>query len=163
MLQGWVSITVNVVVMRVDGVLGVHDIIVHNYGQDKFISLHIEIDADRSTAEAHDISEEVEDHLKNVLGIEPTVHLDPVSPGNPLVKEVQEFLNHNWSNEENIKDIHSIRIVETKNHHVILFGINVKVGISQKQIVECCQSLENDLKNRFTGFEINIKVSPIHH
>ncbi|SVD09490.1 uncharacterized protein METZ01_LOCUS362344, partial [marine metagenome] len=54
-------------------------------------------------------------------------------------------------------------IVETKNHHVILFGINVKVGISQKQIVECCQSLENDLKNRFTGFEINIKVSPMHH
>jgi len=155
--------TIRNIVMRVDGVLGVHDITVHSYGQDKFISLHIEIDADRSTAEAHDISEEVEDHLKNVLGIEPTVHLDPVSPGNPLVKEVQEFLNHNWSNEENIKDIHSIRIVETKNHHVILFGINVKVGISQKQIVECCQSLENDLKNRFTGFEINIKVSPMHH
>ena len=138
MLQGWVSITVNVVVMRVDGVLGVHDIIVHNYGQDKFISLYIEIDEDRSTAEAHDISEEVEDHLKNVLGVEPTVHLDPVSPGDPFVKEVQEFLNHNWSNEDNIKDIHSIRIVETKNHHVILFGINIKVGISQKQIVECC-------------------------
>ena len=155
--------TIRNIVMRVDGVLGVHDITVHSYGQDKFISLHIEIDADRSTAEAHDISEEVEDHLKNVLGVEPTVHLDPVSPGNPLVKEVQEFLNHNWSNEDNIKDIHSIRIVETKNHHVILFGINVKVGISQKQIVECCQSLENDLKNRFTGFEINIKVSPMHH
>ena len=155
--------TIRNIVMRVDGVLGVHDITVHSYGQDKFISLHIEIDADRSTAEAHDISEEVEDHLKNVSGVEPTVHLDPVSPGNPLVKEVQEFLNHNWSNEDNIKDIHSIRIVETKNHHVILFGINVKVGISQKQIVECCQSLENDLKNRFTGFEINIKVSPMHH
>ena len=155
--------TIRNIVMRVDGVLGVHDITVHSYGQDKFISLHIEIDADRSTAEAHDISEEVEDHLKNVSGVEPTVHLDPVSPGNPLVKEVQEFLNHNWSNEDNIKDIHSIRIVETKNHHVILFGINVKVGISQKKIVECCQSLENDLKNRFTGFEINIKVSPMHH
>ena len=155
--------TIRNIVMRVDGVLGVHDITVHSYGQDKFISLHIEIDADRSTAEAHDISEEVEDHLKNVSGVEPTVHLDPVSPGNPLVKEVQEFLNHNWSNEDNIKDIHSIRIVETKNHHVILFGINVKVGISQKQIVECCHSLENDLKNRFTGFEINIKVSPMHH
>ena len=42
-------------------------------------------------------------------------------------------------------------------------SITVKVDISQKQIVECCQSLENDLKNRFTGFEINIKVSPIHH
>ena len=42
-------------------------------------------------------------------------------------------------------------------------SITVKVGIIQKQIVECCTSLENDLKNRFTGFEINIKVSPMHH
>jgi len=155
--------TIRNIVTRVDGVLGVHDITVHSYGQDKFISIHIEIDADKSTAEAHDISEEVEDHLKNALGVEPTVHLDPVSPGNPLVKQVQEFLNQNWSNEDSITDIHDIRIVETKNHHVILFGINVKVGISQKHIVECCQSLENDLKNRFTGFEINIKVSPMHH
>ena len=155
--------TIRNIVMRVDGVLGVHDITVHSYGQDKFISIHIEIDADKPSAEAHDISEEVEDHIKNALGVEPTVHLDPVSPGNPLVKQVQEFLNHNWSNEDSITDIHDIRIVETKNHHVILFGINVKVGISQKKIVECCQSLENDLKNRFTGFEINIKVSPMHH
>ena len=46
--------TIRNIVMRVDGVLGVHDITVHSYGQDKFISLHIEIDADRSTAEAHE-------------------------------------------------------------------------------------------------------------
>ena len=49
-----------------------------------------------------------------------------------------------------------------ENHHVILFGINVKVGMSQGDIVVCCQEIEDDLKGEFQGFEINIKVSPMY-
>ncbi len=150
------------IVMDVDGVLGAHDITIHSYGHDKFISVHVEIDAEKSTAEAHDVSEEVEHKLEIALGVEPTVHMDPVQPGNPLVQEIQSFLNQHLKRDENITDIHDIRVVETENHHVILLGINVKVGLSQKKIIVCCRSLENDLKDKFQGFEINIKVSPLH-
>jgi cation diffusion facilitator family transporter len=150
------------IVMSVDGVLGAHDITIHSYGHDKFISVHVEIDADKSTAEAHDISEEVEYKLHGALGVEPTIHMDPVQPGNPLVQEIQSYLYQNWNGDERITDIHDIRVVQTENHKVILFGINVKVGMLQNQIVECCQSLEDDLFEIFPGFEIDIKVSPIH-
>jgi cation diffusion facilitator family transporter len=150
------------IVMSVDGVLGAHDITIHSYGHDKFISIHVEIDADKSTAEAHDISEEVEYKLQGALGVEPTIHMDPVQPGNPLVQEIQSYLYQNWNGDERITDIHDIRVVQTENHKVILFGINVKVGMLQNQIVECCQSLEDDLFEIFPGFEIDIKVSPIH-
>ena len=150
------------IVMDVDGVLGAHDITIHSYGHDKFISVHVEIDAEKSTAEAHDVSEEVEHKLEIALGVEPTVHMDPVQPGNPLVQEIQSFLNQHLKRDENITDIHDIRVVETENHHVILFGINVKVRMLQKEIVDCCQSLEVELKQKFSGFEINIKVSPLH-
>jgi len=150
------------IVMSVDGVLGAHDITIHSYGHDKFISVHVEIDADKSTAEAHDISEEVENKLHDALGVEPTIHMDPVQPGNPLVQEIQSYLDQNWNGDERITDIHDIRVVQTENHKVILFGINVKVGMLQNQIVECCQSLEDDLFEIFPGFEIDIKVSPIH-
>jgi cation diffusion facilitator family transporter len=150
------------IVMSVDGVLGAHDITIHSYGHDKFISVHVEIDADKSTAEAHDISEEVEYKLQGALGVEPTIHMDPVQPGNPLVQEIQSYLYQNWNGDERITDIHDIRVVQTENHKVILFGINVKVGMLQNQIVECCQSLEDDLFEIFPGFEIDIKVSPMH-
>ena len=150
------------IVMSVDGVLGAHDITIHSYGHDKFISVHVEIDADKSTAEAHDISEEVEYKLHGALGVEPTIHMDPVQPGNPLVQEIQSYLYQNWNGDERITDIHDIRVVQTENHKVILFGLNVKVGMLQNQIVECCQSLEDDLFEIFPGFEIDIKVSPIH-
>ena len=150
------------VVMRIDGVLGVHDITVHSYGQDKFVSVHVEIDADKTTADAHDISENVEKELEISLGAGPTVHIDPVHPNNPLVIVVNEFLDRNWGNDERITDFHDIRIVETENHHVILIGINVKEVLTHGQILECRQSLEADLKEEYSDYEIDIKVSPLY-
>jgi len=150
------------IVMSVDGVLGAHDIIVHSYGHDKFASVHVEIDADETTAVAHDISEEVEDKLEKAIGVEPTVHLDPVHPNDPLVQEVNKVLSLLGESDGRITDIHDVRIVNTENHHVILFGINIQVGISQREIVSCTLNLENKLKEKFNNYEINIKVSPLH-
>ena len=79
-----------------------------------------------------------------------------------MVKDITIYLDKVWSKDDRITDIHDIRVVNTENYHLILFGINVKADLSQKQIVECCQSLEDDLKRKFDGFEINIKVSPLH-
>ena len=150
------------IVMSVDGVLGAHDIIIHSYGHDKFASVHVEIDADETTAVAHDISEEVEDKLEKAIGVEPTVHLDPVHPNDPLVQEVNKVLSLLCESDGRITDIHDVRIVNTENHHVILFGINIQVGLSQKGIVSCTLNLENRLKEKFKNYEINIKVSPLH-
>ena len=150
------------IVMSVDGVLGAHDIIIHSYGHDKFASVHVEIDADETTAVAHDISEEVEDKLEKAIGVEPTVHLDPVHPNDPLVQEVNKVLSLLRESDGRITDIHDVRIVNTENHHVILFGINIQIGISQKEIVSCTLNLENRLKEKFKNYEINIKVSPLH-
>ena len=150
------------IVMSINGVLGAHDITIHSYGHDKFVSVHVEIDADKSTAEAHDISEEVEHKLHDALGVEPTIHVDPVHPNDPLVQEVKKVLSLFCESDERIADIHDVRIVNTENHHVILFGINIQVGISQKEIVSCTLNLENRLKEKFKNYEINIKVSPLH-
>ena len=150
------------IVMNINGVLGAHDITIHSYGHDKFVSVHVEIDADKSTAEAHDISEEVEHKLHDALGVEPTIHMDPVHPNDPLVQEVNKVLSLLCESDERIADIHDVRIVNTENHQVILFGINIQVGISQKEIVSCTLNLENRLKEKFKNYEINIKVSPLH-
>ena len=150
------------IVMNINGVLGAHDITIHSYGHDKFVSVHVEIDADKSTAEAHDISEEVEHKLHDALGVEPTIHMDPVHPNDPLVQEVNKVLSLLCESDERIADIHDVRIVNTENHQVILFGINIQVGISQKEIVLCTLNLENRLKEKFKNYEINIKVSPLH-
>ena len=102
------------------------------------------------------------DKLEKAIGVEPTVHLDPVHPNDPLVQEVNKVLSLLYESDGRITDIHDVRIVNTENHHVILFGINIQLGISQKEIVSCTLNLENRLKEKFKNYEINIKVSPLH-
>ena len=146
----------------VDGVLDVHDIAIHSYGKDKFASIHIEIDTDEKPARAHDISENVEKNLGEKLGVSPTVHVDPVSITDPKVKEVKKYLQEHWSNHDVITDFHDVRVVDTAQHHVILFGVNVKPGVSKSRVIESCNEVERDLISVFNEFEINIKVSQIH-
>ncbi len=150
------------IVTLLDGVLGAHDIIIHSYGKDQFVSMHIEINANETPERAHDIAEYVEDVLTEKLGVEPTVHMDPVHPDNPKVLEVTNYLNENWIKDGRITDIHDIRIVETDEHKVILFGINIEQTMLKKQIAACCKELESAVEKEFQGYKVNIKVSPLH-
>ena len=79
-----------------------------------------------------------------------------------MVKEVKYFLDEKNIDDDRISSVHDIRIVNTENHHVILFGMNVRLGLSQKQIISCKEELNRLLKEKFNGYEINIKVSSSH-
>lgn len=61
----------------VPGVLGVHDVAVHDYGEVKAVSLHIVVDQGVSFGEAHEIAAEVERRLKAHVRGTVVVHVDP--------------------------------------------------------------------------------------
>jgi len=150
------------VVSSIEGALGVHDVTIHSYGHDKFVSVHVEFDERKSSAEAHDIAEDVERLLEKKLHIEPTIHLDPISIDNPMIQKVKSFLDDHWKNDERIVGWHDVRIVDTDKHHVILFGINTKKGMTKIENLELSKDIEESILTKFKGFEVNIKTSPIH-
>ena len=45
---------------------------------------------------------------------------------------------------------------------VIIFGINTKPGMIKLENTETCNKLKLALAKEFQGFEVNIKVSPLH-
>ncbi len=150
------------IVIPIDGVLGVHDITIHSYGREKFVSMHVEIDANENPSRAHDISEKVEEIVEANLGVEPTVHMDPIQPEHPIVNDLQNFLGTYCNSEDRITNVHDIRVVDTDEHHVILFGLNLIPGITQTDIVACEAQIIGSVKSNFPGFEVEVKVSPIH-
>ena len=79
-----------------------------------------------------------------------------------MIRKVNAYMENNWQSDEQITGWHDIRIVDTEKHHVILFGINTKAGITKAENIEICIELENALKAEFGEFEVNIKASPIH-
>ena len=76
--------------------------------------------------------------------------------------EVKKYLREHWSKHDVITDFHDVRVVDTAQHHVILFGVNVKPSVSKSRVIESCNEVERDLVSVFNKFEVDIKISPIH-
>ena len=150
------------IVQKIDGILGVHDISIHRYGRERFVSIHIEINAAETQGRAHDIAEGVETVLGKAYNVEPTVHIDPVQPENPMVKKVGSFLNETWSKDERITDWHDLRVIETEKHNVILFGVNTSASLNQSGTIACCREIEDSLAKEFPTYEVEIKISPLY-
>ena len=61
------------------GILGIHDLMIHNYGPGKlFASVHAEVDSRGSLIEVHDMIDQMEHRIKSTLKIEMVIHTDPV-------------------------------------------------------------------------------------
>jgi cation diffusion facilitator family transporter len=76
-----------------EGVIGVHDLVVHNYGPDKNVAtLHLEVDMNQPLKLCHDIADAVESKILSDLGINLTVHLDPVDVNCKLTELIKNFL-----------------------------------------------------------------------
>ena len=91
------------------------------------------------------------------------MHVDPVSIKDPKTNEVKKYLKENYSDHEIITGFHDIRVVDTKRHHVILFGVDVKPNLSQSLIIQSCDVIEKQLQSIFPEFEVDISVSGTHN
>jgi cation diffusion facilitator family transporter len=57
---------------------GVHDVVAHHVGPEVDVSLHIEVEGDRTVTEAHDIETEVMERIREMREVDDVfVHLDP--------------------------------------------------------------------------------------
>ena len=64
------------------GVLGVHDVLAHDYGPGAtFLSFHIEVDEAMSLSKAHDLADELERAVSSKWGYQVTIHVDPIALG----------------------------------------------------------------------------------
>jgi hypothetical protein len=97
-------------VESVDGVLGVHEIMVHQYGDVKMVSFHIEVDANMSLSAAHLVSEAAELVVETELGWRAVAHMDPVDRSHPLFDELYQFLCGYVASDEELFDFHDLRV-----------------------------------------------------
>ncbi len=62
---------------QINGVKNVHAVEVHDYGQVKAISIHIEVQPNLTVTKSHDIGTEVQEKIDRELGTKTTVHIEP--------------------------------------------------------------------------------------
>lgn len=105
-----------------EGVLGIHDLVVHNYGPGKiFASIHIEVDARGDLMESHDMIDNIERCIMEKLKVQFTVHMDPVEKDNPRINQLTEVIRDCVEPMEGITGIHDLRLVPGPTHTNIIF------------------------------------------
>lgn len=109
-------------ILNYEYVEGIHDLVIHNYGvHNDFVTVHVEIDSKMDIMKAHDLMDNIEKDFRDELGIELTIHMDPIIVGDPLVDKLQEKVVQAILKFDKELKIHDFRVVKGITHTNILF------------------------------------------
>ena len=113
-------------------ILGIHDMVVHNYGPGNTIcSFHAEVDGKIDVFETHDCIDNVERRLYNDLGIRATIHMDPIVTDDEKVTALRISVAEAVKKIDERLTIHDFRYVEGTTHSNLIFDVTVPFEIKE--------------------------------
>lgn len=122
-------------VLSEEGIVGLHDLIVHNYGPGRrMISLHVEVPADGDIVVMHDMIDKMEHRLKEELDCAAIIHMDPISNKDKETLELKEVVTNIVEEIDPILSIHDFRIVKMSNYTKIIFDLVIPFEFSLPDI-----------------------------
>ena len=119
-------------VLGYQGVLGIHDLMVHSYGPGKtFASVHVEVSAHEDILVSHDLIDNIERDVGAQLGIQLVIHLDPIVIDNAEINELRTFVAGIVTGIDESLTMHDFRAVQGPTHTNLIFDVVVPSGYKQ--------------------------------
>lgn len=113
-------------ILSYEHVTGIHDLILHNYGPDKFFgSVHVEMPSDFDVLYSHDIIDNIERDVMAEFGIILSIHYDPVEVNNARVNELKIIAESAVKRISKELSIHDFRVVDGPSHTNLIFDVVV--------------------------------------
>ena len=125
------------------GVLGVHDLMVHDYGPGhQFASLHVEFPAETDPLTAHDVIDNIENDFLKKDRLQVTIHYDPIVTADASVGVLRARLKEHARQLDPRLSIHDLRIVPGDSHTNVLFDLVFPAGYTgdiDQMLAKMCQ------------------------
>ena len=116
-------------VMAHPAIIGIHDLIVHDYGPGRvMISLHAEVSASENVLELHDEIDNVESELREKLGCEAVIHMDPIVTDDGVTEDTRKRVASLVHCIDEAINIHDFRMVAGPSHTNVIFDAVVPYG-----------------------------------
>ena len=107
-------------------IIGIHDLIVHDYGPGRrILSLHAEVPASGDILELHDVVDSLERQLNEELGCLATIHMDPIVNDGGLTTETRERVAAMVQIIDPGISIHDFRMIPGPIHTKLIFDAEV--------------------------------------
>lgn len=144
--EGELVQTITEKMLSYPGIIGMHDLAVHNYGVGRcFASAHCEVDAQNDILVSHDLIDNIERDFSRDLGIHMVIHLDPVIVGDArtdaLHRKVQSLVTALYPT----VTIHDFRVIWGVTHSNIVFDAAVPFAVKDSDAV-ITQKLEAEIQ-----------------
>lgn len=111
-------------IMAHPAILGVHDMMLHNYGPNKiFASAHVEVDSSKDIFETHDHIDNIEREVKENMNIDLVLHMDPVKVNDPETELYREKVVNAIHQIDPKWGFHDFRIVSGPTHVNLVFDL----------------------------------------
>ena len=109
-----------------EGILGTHDLIVHNYGPSKSMaSIHAEVPNDVNVERSHEVIDQIEHEAARRFGLLLVIHMDPVETHDGRIREFRDMLGEVLTELDSRLSFHDFRMVDGVEHINLIFDLVV--------------------------------------
>lgn len=134
-------------IQQSDKIIGIHDLIIHNYGPGNMIaSCHAEVRSDEDFIAVHDSIDIIEREIYSKLNILMTIHMDPVEVDNELVNKCKSRILEIVETIDDSLCIHDFRIVTGETHTNLVFDLVVPYGFKYEN-ADIKKIIDDNLKD----------------
>ena len=145
-------------IMSYDGVLGIHDLMVHDYGSGRlFASVHVEMSAKEDPFKSHETIDTIEKDVLEKLNLNLVIHYDPIADDDKMICELKECISCGIKNLDNRLSIHDLRIVYGPQRDIAIFDMVIPFdkNLNEKQLkIE----VSKIVKEKYPSFDCNITI-----
>lgn len=147
-------------ILTYNGVLGVHDLVVHTYGPGKtFVTVHVEVSCKVDILKSHDMIDNIEKDFATHEQINLVIHMDPVDMNDAFTNEMRIAVEKEVKKIDHSLSIHDFRVVRGDTHNNFIFDVDVPIEFKMKD-----SELINLIKEKVPQGDIpNYAVITIDH
>lgn len=134
------------------GVIGIHDLVVHNYGPGRvMLSVHVEVPSTGDILVLHDMIDLIEHRLGNELGCSAVIHMDPICLDDEKTNEMKQKVAGIVSGMEGNVSFHDFRIVQGPTHTNLIFDVVVPFDykMTDSEVMKYLQDKISELDENF--------------
>lgn len=116
-------------VLSFDGVVGIHDMIIHNYGPGRcIVSLHAEVPCREDIMKSHEIIDSIERLLMEKYRVVSCIHMDPVDTDDERIGDLRAMAEAVLADIDEHLQLHDFRVVFGEEHTNLIFDVAVPLG-----------------------------------
>lgn len=132
-----------------DGILGTHDLIVHNYGPSRSMaSIHAEVPNNVDIEQSHEIIDRIEHEVSKELNVLLVIHMDPVETGDERVRQYKELVEQVLAELDPLLNFHDFRMVDGEKQINLIFDLVVPYKYNKAQQAKLRERIAQEVQKK---------------